>query len=391
MSKTSLDDNEYATRFNRLDGAINNLSFNIRKFWKGVPPWLSQSVNKDAHTVGTKEMTAVGRACITRWVVDEIFDRFFHPSIEPGLSSQLKIIEKNIRRNTQLSAIQSEEQRDDQTTKLTNWRLVTMEGLQESINGPQATDFRVQLTLGLIEKLTASLQMNLTEPPPPGLDSGVGMIIELAVGILVHLPNESRDVCVEYFMPGSPINDSYMKIEPGLPPLTNPGVNPMANDYLGDQADRASTTSGLSAGDENASLHNQAIENEIRDSAAKATAPPGRSDSVSGASGQNKAGVEKKKQSFLGGLVNKKMAPTSDPGGVAQNRLGGPTAVGAGGSVGAKEAAERERDAQERAAAQTERDKEGAIRFAAFVSVDVRGRGKDGGGNVLVRATCFGF
>src|SRR5205823_3858766 len=61
MSRTSLDDNEYATRFNRLDGAVNNLAFMIRKDWKSVPGWLLPFVNADAHIKGTKEMTAVGR------------------------------------------------------------------------------------------------------------------------------------------------------------------------------------------------------------------------------------------------------------------------------------------------------------------------------------------
>ena len=37
QSRTSLDDNEYTTRFNRLNGAIMNLSFNIRKDWRSVP------------------------------------------------------------------------------------------------------------------------------------------------------------------------------------------------------------------------------------------------------------------------------------------------------------------------------------------------------------------
>jgi hypothetical protein len=319
MSKTSLDDNEYTTRFHRLDGAINNLSFNIRKHWKGVPPWLGPFVNKDAHTVGTKEMTAVGRACITRWVVDEILDRYFHPSIEAGLSSQLKIIEKNIRRNAQNSAVQSEEHRDDLTTKLTNWRLTTLEGLQDSINGAQANDYRNVLTQGLSEKLTASLQMNLTDPPPPGLDSGVGMIIELAVGIAVNLPIESRDVCIEYFMPGMPIVEAYMKLESGMPPLVNPAIATQQSEFnnLGDQGDGASMASGLSGEEKERERDPAAIEAEIRESAAKATQPLGqsRSDSASGVTSK-----DKKKQSFLGGFVNKKPAPTVGDGGRGQGQ-----------------------------------------------------------------------
>ena len=50
QSRTSLDDNEYANRFSRLDGAINNLAFNIRKEWKAVNKCLSTCVKKDATT-----------------------------------------------------------------------------------------------------------------------------------------------------------------------------------------------------------------------------------------------------------------------------------------------------------------------------------------------------
>ena len=37
QSRTSLDDNEYSNRFQRLDGAINNLAFNIRRDWRSIP------------------------------------------------------------------------------------------------------------------------------------------------------------------------------------------------------------------------------------------------------------------------------------------------------------------------------------------------------------------
>src|SRR5947207_6835630 len=109
-SRTVLDDNEYAIRFGRLDGAINQLAFNIRKDWKSIPPWLQSVANDDAHTVGTKEMTAIGRACLTRWLVDEIFDRYFHPDLEPNLSCQLKMIERTVRRQGKIS---SEEDREN--------------------------------------------------------------------------------------------------------------------------------------------------------------------------------------------------------------------------------------------------------------------------------------
>ena len=221
QSRTSLDDNEYATRFSRLDGAINNLAFNIRKDWKAVPRWLAPYVNQDATTTVTKEMTAVGRACISRWIVDEIFDRYFHPGLEPNLSSALKIIERNLRRFA--PPTQTDEEREALLAKISNWRLSTLDGLQEQLNINDAIEYRSSLTKILVEMLTTDLTANLKDQTPPGLEAGVVGIIELAVGISANLPMESRDVYVDYVMPGTMVNDSYMKVEGALPPLTNPG------------------------------------------------------------------------------------------------------------------------------------------------------------------------
>jgi hypothetical protein len=383
MSKTTLDDHEYTTRFNRLDGAINNLSFNIRKDWKGVPPWLAAMVNKEAHTIGTKEMTAVGRACITRWVVDEILDRYFHPRLEPGLSSQLKIIERNIRRAGQNQII-SEEQRDDLVVKLTSWRLTTLEGLADAMASEQGNEYKQQLTANLMEKLTASLQMNLNDPPPPGLESGVGMIIELAIGLASSLPLESRDVCVEYFMPGSYINETYMKVESGVPPLSNPGAEyPSTSDQL--QGDQGSTDSG-----DTTSLAENDGEREPNPNGTSGNGglpPRGDSLQAQGGNGHQQQQMKKddnRKKSLFGGLVggskNKSENTSGNNGGLtpSQNpRMGSTSSAVSVSTIKEKESME-----------QTDKDRR--IRFSVFVGVQVRGKGKEGG-NVLVRAPCYGF
>ena len=238
QSRTSLDDNEYATRFSRLDGAINNLAFNIRKDWKAVPLWLAPCVNKDAPTAVTKEMTAVGRACISRWLVDEVFDRYFHPGLEPHLSSQLKLIERNLRRFA--PPTNTDEEKESLLAKISNWRLSTLDGLQDMLNSNDSVEYRTALTKLLVDMLTQDLKDNLKEPPPPGLDAGVVGIIELAVGVAANLPFESRDVYVDYIMPGTVVNESYMKVEAALPTLTNPGDGPPADDSrsVGSNEDR---------------------------------------------------------------------------------------------------------------------------------------------------------
>lgn len=364
MSKTMFDDHQYTSRFDRLNGAIRDLAFSIRKDWKGIPPWLTHVVNRDAHTVGTKEMTAVGRACITCWLMDEIFNRYFHPDLEPGLSSQLKLIEKTLRRSGNATQIISDEQREDLTTKLITWRLATVEGLGDHLASMQAAEYRAKLVHLLTERLTAALKVNLPEATPAGLDTGVGMIIELAVSIAQCLPMESREICIEYFMPGAPINDTYMKMEAPPAPLTNPGVTSMPAASLDDSDE---------GGDPATEDSQSKIENEIREAAGKAalaTTGAGRTESQSTAS--SKDAKAQKKGSFLGGLVNKKAPSTS-----------------AGAGVSAKEAAE-----------QAAENNEGKIRMAVFFAVEVRGKagtGKEGGGSggdkpvVLIRAPVFGY
>lgn len=218
QSRTSLDDNEYSTRFNRLNGAINNLSFNIRKDWVTLPAWLDRYCSSDALKTGRQEMTAVGRAVITKWVIDEIFHRCFHPGLDPELSRQLKEIESNIRKFSY--KITSQEEADALTNKVINWRMTTLEGLQMVLQSPEAAENRADFTSRAATNLTAHLFQHLSDPPPSGVDGSASMIVELAVGLVSNMPMESRDVCVTYPMPLEPIQPHIMEVEKtGLPPL----------------------------------------------------------------------------------------------------------------------------------------------------------------------------
>ncbi|KAF1837416.1 hypothetical protein BDW02DRAFT_595568 [Decorospora gaudefroyi] len=248
LSRTSWDDSEYATRFNRLDGLIAQLSFSIRKDWKTIPQWLQVVVNKTAVETGKQEMTAVGRAFISHWLVENLFDKYFHPDLEPGFSTQLQLIVSNIRKFS--PPCHSAEDEESLAAKIINWRLATLEGLADTLRAPQAATNRQTLTDTLNEKLIASLQMHLNDPAPPDLNGGVPMIIELAVGIAQHLPLESREVHIEYFPPGHGIVSEFMKVESGIPALTTPIMEP-------DDADRASVRSIGSKHDDNASIAEQ--------------------------------------------------------------------------------------------------------------------------------------
>ncbi|KAF1927204.1 uncharacterized protein M421DRAFT_422061 [Didymella exigua CBS 183.55] len=244
LSRTSWDDSEYATRFNRLDGLIAQLSFSIRKDWKSIPLFLHPVVNKNAVEIGKQEMTAVGRAFISHWLVENIFERYFHPDLEPGFSTQLQMIQLNIRKFA--PSCHSTEDEDSLAAKVINWRLATLEGLSDLLRAPQAETNRQKLTETLNEKLIASLQLHLIEPAPPDLAGGVPMMVELAVSIAQHLPLESREVHIEYFPPGHSIVSELMKMESGIPPLTSP-IKEV------DEADRASLKSVASKLDDSTS------------------------------------------------------------------------------------------------------------------------------------------
>ncbi|OAX78543.1 40S ribosomal protein S18 [Emergomyces africanus] len=368
-SRTVLDDSEYLTRFSRLDGAINNLSFNIRKEWRSIPVWLQGVVNEDAISVGTKEMTAVGRACLSRWLVDEIFDRYFHPSLDPNLSRNLKMIERNVRSGARIA---SEEDRENHLSKLSAWRRTTLDGLSEILQNRAAEENRAQLTKTLVEKLTASLEMHLKTPPPAGLENGVSMIVELAVGISANVPFESREIAIEYFLPGSPITDTYMKLESSLPPLVSPAASdpPSTVDRM-EHATVKNLKPGVSA--EGASMIELDRESG-KDSSSSSTTHSGQVPAVPSAQPK-----ESRKKSVFGSLISKK--PHS-----------GGAGAGAGGAAqGPAEQQPRPASAlmREREREEAEQHKEGdnnnanananpitnashnnRIRFAAFVAVE---------------------
>lgn len=222
QSRTSLDDGEYTSRFTRLDGAITNLAFNIRKDWRTVPAWLSQSVNRDAMSIGKQEMTAVGRACITRFLVDEIFNRSFHPGLESELSLSLKNIEQNIRRFS--PAINNQEESDALTSKVVQWRLTTLDGLRDVLNSQESEEYKKQFSKMVTSNLTANLINYLQEPVPAGIEEAATTIVELAVSIAANIPLESRDVVITYPMPNDLVQRQCMKIEAGIPALEHPGA-----------------------------------------------------------------------------------------------------------------------------------------------------------------------
>jgi hypothetical protein len=218
QSRTSLDDSEYASRFNRLDSAIKEIAFSIRKDWDTIPGWLAPYVSVDAQKVGAREMTAVGRATISKWIADEIFTKCFHPSLDPELSIMLKRIEQNIRWAS--SSATSAEELEALTSKVVQWRLTTVEGLGYQLNSPESIEHKTRFTQMAVTNLTAHLLQHLLNPAPQNIEGNATSIVELAVLIAYHLPLESRDISITYPLPGDLVLPT-MKVETALPPLEN--------------------------------------------------------------------------------------------------------------------------------------------------------------------------
>jgi hypothetical protein len=222
LSRTSLDDNEYISRFTRLDGAIKDLSFSIRKSWISIPPFLIPYVNTHAASTGAKEMTAVGRAYMSHFLATNVFGTCFHPGIEPSMSRNLKLVEKNIR---SASTASSKEEEETITNTIIQWRLTTLSGLAPLLSSPQSAEFKAKFVHDATQALTRDLLGYLRAGEAAGVESSVSMIVELAVGIAANLPLESRDVAVSYPMPLDPIKPT-MKIETGLPALDSQSRRP---------------------------------------------------------------------------------------------------------------------------------------------------------------------
>jgi hypothetical protein len=226
-SRTSLDDSEYIARFDRLAGLMAQLAFSIRKSWKQIPEWLHRAVNRDAMMTGKQEMTAVGRAYLSWWLYLNVFERVFHPDLDVNLSMALKNIGSNIRRSA--PPIHSAEEEEALSAKIASWRMATIEGVGDLLRTNMAQQNRMNLIQNLNEKLIVDMSAYLTEPAPPDLAGGVHMIVELAVNIAVHLPVESREVCIEYYPPIAFVSPDFMKVETGIPALTNPIAPPTDN------------------------------------------------------------------------------------------------------------------------------------------------------------------
>ena len=221
QSRTSLDDSQYMNKFEWLDRAIVNLAFNIRKEWKTIPSWLLASCNQEAVKTGKQEMTGVGRAYITRFLVDEIFNKTFHPALDPQLSYNLKAIERNIRRNA--APTNNVEESEGLTAKIVNWRLATLEGLRDQLSSPQADENKNNFVQMAETRLCASLMQHLQDKVPEGLGDEVRGVIELAVTLATNMPLESRDIVITHPMPGDMVSLAIMKpAETAIPPLENP-------------------------------------------------------------------------------------------------------------------------------------------------------------------------
>jgi hypothetical protein len=356
-SRTSLDDSEYIARFDRLSGLVSQVAFSIRKNWVKIPEWLHGSVNKDAITTAKQEMTAVGKAFISRWLWERIFQTVFHPDLEYPLSLALKNIYANIRLMS--PPVHSQEEEEALFAKLSSWRMATLDGVANQLRSPMAAQNRNSLANNLSEKLIADLCQYLTDPAPSDLVGGVNMVVELAITIAAHLPVESREVVIEYFMPMSYVVPDVMKIESGIPPLSHPLVLP--------EGTSPSDSTGPDAAEERESEDNPA--------------PPAPPKDEPAAAKSSRRGML---SSFMGGSGGSSAPPNPRPGG---NGGGGSQSGGKPGPAGGKGpngASGRETPTPPAGAQNPNQPpKEERVRMAIGLAVMIRGR------SVLVKAPVY--
>lgn len=374
-SRTVLDDNEYTARFNRLDGAIKELSFSIRKEWKSVPEWLHPYVNEDAVAVGTKEMTAVGRAVISRWVVKELFNRYFHPGLERSFSERLKTVELNLRH--QQVQVFNDDDKENQVARISNWRRTTLDGLADELQSKTTADNQAQLTEHLIEKLSTTLHQNLNESATPELARYTQTIVENAVNIAEKIPQESRDIVVDYVPPGTVISETVMKTETGLPPLSRPMA---AEDYSasserGDNTDDMDIDVSSKETASNSSPIQQQQQQQTENSNNSrnpASLPQSR---------------EQRKKYPFGSLMGKKSSiSSSNSNPPAQSSASSSPSDPQARSVSGSASLPENNSQKESEEQQQHSEKRPRVRLATFMTVEVRGRGPN---NVLVQAPVY--
>lgn len=390
VSRTVLDDNEYTARFNRLDGAIKELAFSIRKDWKTIPEWLHPCVNEDAVAVGTKEMTGVGRAVISRWIVEAVFNRYFHPGLERSFSERLKAIEMTLRQ--QQVAVFNDDDKENQVARISNWRRTTLDGLADELQSKSTAENQAQLKEYLVEKLSATLQFDLKEPAPPELAHYTQMIVENALNIAEKIPQESRDIIVDYVVPGSPVSETIMKIDTGLPALTRPigEYKEFSSSSAADMADEMDMDSK-----ESAASGNSPIQPDSSSTTTNTTSTSTTNASNNRTSGPVPQNREQRKKYPFGSLMGKKSLVGSSS---SSNNTAAPAASQSQAAAAAAAAAaadqrsvsasdnnspkDRAGDEQQ----QQQPDKRSRVRFATFLTVEVRGRGPN---NVLIQAPVY--
>jgi hypothetical protein len=291
-------------------------------------------------------MTAVGRAYFSYWIFHNVFDAFFHPDLEPGLSKDLKEVMVNIRRFC--PPFQSGEEEEALTAKLINWRLTTLEGLQERLRGPEAQQYRQELIEMLNDKLITDISKLLVDPAPSDLAGGVQMIVDLAVNVAVHVPLESRDVVIEYYPPYYPILPDLMKVEIGIPALTN-AIIPIETSPS-DSTDRASLKS-----------------NDTKDSSLDIIDGPGGPQSKDDREGKRSRGMF---GGLMGSGANNKVTKAQPGGPPPPSGKSNPSQAGAPGQTAA-------------GGRETPTPKEERVRLAVGLAVQVRGR------SVLAKAPVY--
>jgi hypothetical protein len=180
------------------------------------------------------------------------------------------------------------------------------------------------------------------------------MIVENAINIAEKIPQEARDIIVDYILPGSLVSDINMKVETGLPPLTRP---------------IAEARDGI------ASEGNEEMETDNKEQPAQPQQPD--------QPGKNPAHIpqnrEQRKKYAFANLMSKKSSASSNPA-PAQSQSQPQ------GSATSPENTSNNKERDEQLPQQHHQDKRPRVRLSTFMTVEVKGRGPN---NVLIQAPVY--
>ncbi|RYP25232.1 hypothetical protein DL765_000113 [Monosporascus sp. GIB2] len=177
---------ELSKKLDRLFDAVDILSMQLEKGSDSLLPQMDDSTSEDGPSSKTPwpEVLAKGRAVVSRGIIEEIFNKCFHPSLDVDLSRQLKEI-------------------DIRTSAVMRWRSTTLEGLGDALGAAEGSrnrdSFAAQTTRNFMDHIFRQLWHR---PSEKQIGTTISLIVEQAIDIAADIAELSLKHChISLFYP----------------------------------------------------------------------------------------------------------------------------------------------------------------------------------------------